>query len=274
MIEALDHLAIAVDALGPAALAYEALLGHAAAREAPQGGAERAWFHLPNISLELIAPAGDGPAGDRVRARLAETGEGLWLMAFAAEDLAATGRTLARRGVATAPAPGSASGALMADAASVGDLGMVFVPAAPPRAPSPVIGDPLASMAGLDHVVIQTPNPDRAAALYGARLGLDLRLDRTNPQWGNRLMFFRCGGLVIEIGHGLAGGVSDAPDRFGGLAWRAADPVAVQARLAGLGCNVSEVRPGRKPGTHIFTVRDGTCGVPTVVLSVEPHDRT
>ncbi len=121
-------------------------------------------------------------------------------------------------------------------------------------------------------MVIQTPNPDRAAALYGARLGLDLRLDRTNPQWGNRLLFFRSGGLVIEIGHGLAGGVSDGPDRFGGLAWRAADPVAVQARLAAAGFNVSEVRPGRKPGTHIFTVRDRTCGVPTVVLSLEGRD--
>jgi catechol 2,3-dioxygenase-like lactoylglutathione lyase family enzyme len=132
-----------------------------------------------------------------------------------------------------------------------------------------VIGEAAAAMAGLDHVVIQTPNPDRAAALYGARLGLDLRLDRTNPQWGNRLLFFRCGGTVIEIGHGLAAGVSDGPDRFGGLAWRAADPVAVQARLAAAGFNVSEVRPGRKPGTHIFTVRDRTCGVPTVVLSLE-----
>ena len=272
MIDALDHLAIATGDLGAAVVAYEALLGHTAAREAPHGGAERAWFHLPNVSLELIAPEGDGPAGDRVRARLAQAGEGLWLMAFAAGDLAAAGRTLARRGVATMPVEGSVNGALMAESAGVGGLGMVFVGPASGRVPSPVIGDPAAAIAGLDHVVIQTPNPDRAAALYGARLGLDLRLDRTNPQWGNRLLFFRSGGLVIEIGHGLAGGVSDGPDRFGGLAWRAADPVAVQARLAAAGFNVSEVRPGRKPGTHIFTVRDRTCGVPTVVLSLEGRD--
>ena len=269
MIKAVDHLAIATGELEPAVVAYEALLGHAAARESPRDGAERAWFHLPNLSLELIASAGDGGAGERVRARLAEAGEGLWLMAFAAEDLAAASRSLARRGVPTSPAEGSDSGALMAEAASVGGLGMVFVPTASGRTPSPIIGDPAAAVAGLDHVVIQTPNPDRAAALYGARLGLDLRLDRTNSQWGNRLLFFRCGGMVIEIGHGLAAGVSDGPDRFGGLAWRVADPVAMQARLAAAGFNVSEVRPGRKPGTHIFTVRDRTCGVPTVVLSVE-----
>ena len=28
----------------------------------------------------------------------------------------------------------------------------------------------------------------------------------------------------------------------------------------------TEVRDGRKPGTRVFTVRDGTCGVPTLVL--------
>ena len=274
MIKTLDHLVLATGDLEPAVAAYEALLGHAAIREPPRGGAERAWFHLPNIALELIAPSGDGPAGDRVRARLAEAGEGLWLMAFAAEDLAAAGRALGRRGVATTPVEASPAGALIADSASVSGLGLVFVPAGPARAPSPVIGDPAAAMAGLDHVVIHTPNPDRAAALYGARLGLDLRLDRTNPQWGNRLLFFRCGGLVIEIGHGLAAGVSDGPDRFGGLAWRAADPAAVQARLAAAGFNVSEVRPGRKPGTQIFTVRDRTCGAPTVVLSFESNDQT
>src|SRR5206468_240833 len=84
----------------------------------------------------------------------------------------------------------------------------------------------------LDHVVINTPNPDRALALYGARLGLDFRLDRSNPEWGSRLLFFRCGDSVVEIGAGLKSPVSDAPDRLTGLAWRGADPQAAQARLA------------------------------------------
>ena len=38
--------------------------------------------------------------------------------------------------------------------------------------------------------------------------------------------------------------------------------------LAGAGLDVSEVRAGMKPGTRVFTVRDGTCGVPT--LMIEP----
>ena len=44
-----------------------------------------------------------------------------------------------------------------------------------------------ASITALDHVVIRTPHPERA--IYAGRLGLDLRLDRSNPDWGSRLLF-------------------------------------------------------------------------------------
>jgi catechol 2,3-dioxygenase-like lactoylglutathione lyase family enzyme len=119
---------------------------------------------------------------------------------------------------------------------------------------------------GLDHVVIRTPDPERAAALYGARLGLDMRLDRSNPAWGARLMFFRCGDLIVELAHDLRTGVSAGPDRLWGLSWRTDEPSAAISRLRGAGLDVSEARPGRKPGTHVFTVRHGTCGVPTLML--------
>jgi hypothetical protein len=29
---------------------------------------------------------------------------------------------------------------------------------------------------------------------------------------------------------------------------------------------VSEVRPGRKPGTRVLTVRNGTCSIPTLLV--------
>jgi hypothetical protein len=35
---------------------------------------------------------------------------------------------------------------------------------------------------------------------------------------------------------------------------------------------VSEVRDGRKPGTRVFSVRDGTCGVPTLILRDPSRD--
>ena len=50
------------------------------------------------------------------------------------------------------------------------------------------------------------------------------------------------------------------------MSWRVADIDATRARLVAAGLDVSEVRNGRKPGTRIMTVRNGTCGIPTVLL--------
>ena len=104
---------------------------------------------------------------------------------------------------------------------------------------------------------------------YGGRLGLDMRLDRSNPAWGARLMFFRCGDLVVEIAHSLRDGVSDAEDSFGGLSWRVPDIEAAHARLSSQGFALSPVRTGRRPGSQVCTIRDGTFGVPTILLGVE-----
>jgi catechol 2,3-dioxygenase-like lactoylglutathione lyase family enzyme len=127
---------------------------------------------------------------------------------------------------------------------------------------------PLGHVHALDHLVINTPNPDRAMALYGAKLGLRLALDRTAPEWGVRLIFFRTGGLTVEIAHRL-GQAEDpsGPDSIWGLTWRVGDIEAAHDRLTRSGFNVSEVRSGRRPGTRVFTVRDGTMGVPTLFIS-------
>jgi catechol 2,3-dioxygenase-like lactoylglutathione lyase family enzyme len=121
----------------------------------------------------------------------------------------------------------------------------------------------------MDHVVVSTPDPERAAALYVARLGLDMALDRSHPDWG-RLMFFRCGDVVVEVTHRPAK-PADPPrdirhDRLRGICWRVADIDATHARLVQAGVDVSDVRTGRKPGTRVMTVRNGTCGVPTLLV--------
>jgi catechol 2,3-dioxygenase-like lactoylglutathione lyase family enzyme len=132
--------------------------------------------------------------------------------------------------------------------------------------PSPCTDDEAACVSGLDHVVIRTPNPERAIAFYAGRLGLDLRLDRSNPKWASRLLFFRCGDLVVEIAHDLKKGVSDAPDDLWGLSWRVPDIDKANTRLKTAGIEVSETRDGRRPGSRVFTVKNGTAGVPTIVI--------
>ena len=116
--------------------------------------------------------------------------------------------------------------------------------------------------------MISTEDPERAAALYGARLGLDMALDRSHQDWG-RLMFFRCGDLIVEVVHRPVGRRPDdaSHDKLWGLSWRVADADATRARLAGRHRGF-RVRAGRKPGTRVVSVRSGTCGIHT--LLVEP----
>jgi catechol 2,3-dioxygenase-like lactoylglutathione lyase family enzyme len=145
----------------------------------------------------------------------------------------------------------------------------IFLIEEAPWPASPFNGEEAAAVSGLHHVVINTPNPERAAAFYGARLGLEMRLDRANPDWGTRLMFFRCGDTVVEVAHSLKEGVRDGPDAPWGLSWRVGDVDAAHARMAAAGFGVSDVRTGRKPGTRVFTIRDAPASVPTLVLGVD-----
>jgi catechol 2,3-dioxygenase-like lactoylglutathione lyase family enzyme len=122
----------------------------------------------------------------------------------------------------------------------------------------------------LDHVVVSTEDPERAAALYGARLGLDMALDRSHQEWG-QLMFFRCGDLIVELVRRPVAGSDQAHDKLWGLSWRVADITATRARLIGAGIDVSEVRNGRKPGTRVISVRSGACGIHTLLLQRTPR---
>lgn len=278
MIAGLDHVVVAVRDLRAAVADYETLLGRAASwqAEAPGGGAEAAAFGLANVAVELIAPSGDGPGAERLRAVLDTQGEGLASMAFAVDDLEAAHRRLGRVGLAPEPiiaagAADRASGQVRrwrrtrASTEATGGV-RIFLVQGDPVPPSALVGAEPAAVAALDHVVIRTPDPDRAAGLYGARLGLDLRLDRSSQEWGARLLFFRCGDLIVEIAHDLAAGVSAGPDRLHGLSWRVPDAEAARRRLHAARVDVSPVRAGRKAGTRVLTVRDRTGGVPTLLL--------
>jgi hypothetical protein len=82
-----------------------------------------------------------------------------------------------------------------------------------------------------------------------------------------RLVFFRVGGVTIEIANPLdANAAPKDGDRLWGLSWRVPDADAAHARLTAAGVDVSPVRKGRKPGTRVLSIQAGTCGVPTLML--------
>lgn len=279
MITGLDHVALVVRDLDAAVEGYARLFGVAPDWIGRGGGVRQAWFQFPNMALDLIAPEGEGPFADGIRTHLDSAGEGVWALAFASDDLAGDVKLLTRRGIpASEPAPMRTKAddgrvrewlGSSLDPQATGGLRILLM--AKPDQPFPLAAPAAeAPITELDHVVVMTPNVDRALAIYGAKLGLDLRLDRENPKWNARQLFFRCGDSVIEMGARIGIPATDEPDRSGGLAWRVAEPHAAQARIAAAGFDVSEVRVGRKPGTHVFTVRNAPAGVPTILLSASP----
>ena len=279
MIVGLDHVVILVRDIEAGAAAYAALLGRKPAWRSADEGSESVLFTLANMSAELLAPAGSGIAADRIRAVLEQDGEGLASLCFRVDDIAGLRRRMDRlglrpEGIADGDSRDAAAGRSLrwtrTRAATDATFGvrLFFLEMAGARPGSDAIAD--APVTSLDHVVVETAEPDRAAALYGARLGLDMRLDRSHPDWG-RLMFFRCGDLIVETVCRAGKRIDPQRDRLWGLSWRVDDIEAARTRMLAAGIDVSEARKGRKPGTMVATIRDGTCGVPTLLLQPAPQ---
>ncbi|EKS39639.1 VOC family protein [Afipia broomeae] len=281
MITGLDHAVVLVRDIEAGVAGYQTLLGRAPVWRAQSDGAATAIFVLNNTSLELMAPAGEGEAAGRVRAALEKQGEGLASLAFEVGDIEKAHHRLTRLGLAPEAISDGASTNLAsgrtltwkrtrASAESTHGIRLFFLQRGERLARSPEIAP--ASVEMLDHLVIATPDPERTAALYGARLGFDMKLDRTIEALGTRFLFFRTGGLVFEVIHRLKDGRSDGPDKIYGVSWRVADVAATRSRLEKAGLEVSELREGRKPGTQVFTVRTGTFGVPTIVIQQDKRE--
>ena len=278
MITGLDHVLIVCPSIDDGETAYSTLLGREPDwRSHDPGGSATVIFQLENTALEIMSPTGGGPLARRLHAMIEQDGVGLKTLVFHSDDLAGDRAALDRRGLrpdeivaneSVDPRSGRArywSRMRLDDSTTHG----VRIFCLNRKAP-----DPLAYksqkpdiVSGLDHVVINTANPDRAVALYGARLGLRLALDRSSPDWDMRLMFFRIGGMTVELAHKISTGVGNQPDRLWGLSWKVPDLEAAHARLVKEGIGVTPIRAGRRVGTKVFSVRDGTLGIPTLVIA-------
>ena len=278
MITGLDHVVVLLEDIKAGASVYETLFARAPSWQYSGDGTDRVLFTLDNTTLELVAPSGSGDTADRIRSVIKLEGEGLASICFATSDIARMHRRLER--VALAPDPitevesrDSASGAPLrwkrtrAKTELTRGVRMFFLELGGERPRSAATTD--TPLLGLDHVVVSTGDPERAAALYGARLGLDLALDRTHQDWG-QLMFFRCGDLIVEVVRRPVAGTDLIHDKLWGLSWRVANIDATRERLVAAGVEASEVRMGRKPGTRVMSLRSGTCGIHTLLLERTP----
>ncbi len=280
MITGLDHVLIVCASAEEGEDVYSALLGRDPDwRATDTAGSATVIFQLENIALEIMSPSGGGPLARRLHTMIESDGAGLKSLVFASDNLEQDRGPLDRRGLkpevitqgeSVDPYTGRARywSRLRLDESCTHGV-RIFALQRRPNDPLTYAPADASAVSGIDHVVINTPNPDRAAALYGARLGLRLALDRSNPDWDMRLLFFRIGGITVELAHRLSAGASNQPDRLWGLSWRVPDIDAAHARLEKAGLAITSIRSGRRPGSRVFTVRDGTLGVPTLILSAE-----
>ena len=283
LLNGLDHVVVGVRDLEAAAATYSALLGREPSwrGEHAQLGTGNALFRLRNTYLELLAPTGEGEFARDLEARIERDGEGLLALAFATDDADACAAALRERGLPAAdPIDGegrdTSSGVvrrwrnvLLPERATRG----LFLFAIEHRSPAEAlplaepIGDEQAAASGIDHVVVRSSEPDACRDLYAERLGIRLALDRSFEERGVRLMFFRIGGVTLEVAAPLGPAVDpDARDRLWGLAYWIPDVAAGRKRVADAGFDVSDVRPGNKPGTRVCTVRDQPHGVATLLI--------
>ncbi|MEO0815726.1 MAG: VOC family protein [Pseudomonadota bacterium] len=282
VIAALDHVVLICPDLAEGIKDYTCVFGrgpdwHA---EDTESGTAIAQFRTHNCALELMAPHGAGPVGDRLNELLSKGGPRLTSLAFMTEQIEDAHHTFQRRGLGPSDISGGKAVHVetgqtrawcrtrLADAACAGVKTFVVQHDALFQTPK----QPAGGIASLDHLVINTPNPERATAHYGARLGLRLALDRTAEQWNTRFLFFRVGDLTLEVIHRLDQTNDPAGnDTIWGITWAVDDLGAAHARLSADGADVSEIRTGRKPGSRVFTLRNKTLGVPTLFIAHTPR---
>ena len=116
----------------------------------------------------------------------------------------------------------------------------------------------------VDHLVLQTVDASRCIELFGSQLGIRLALDKTVPEWGGRMLFFRAGKLTLEVIESSAEPI--AADTFWGIAYRCPDIEGTARQLAGRGVALSSIRAGRKQGTRVATIRSHCLGIPSLLI--------
>lgn len=275
MITSLDHFVLVCPDIETATSDYQLLLGEDPVWRAETADTASSVFAVGNTAIELLAPNGDGEIATKLK-EMTKDGAVLTSLVYRSDNLAQDHHEMKRRGlspddISEGESTNEDSGASRSwqrfrvpDQVMAGIKTFILQTDAPLIAAHPSPG----SATALDHLVINTPNPERAVANYGARLGLRFALDRTAEQWKTRFLFFRLSGLTLEVINRLGEDQNpDDPDHIWGLTWETDNLAAAQARLKNAGRDVSEIRTGRKPGSEVFTVRNGTQDVPTLFIA-------
>ena len=276
MLDSVDHIIIAVEDISVSVENYTKILGFPPTWKGvhPGQGTENALFPLENLYVELLASNGEGPGSDMIKSFIELNGEGLCGIALNTSDIEAARNKLVAEGVDIGNfIEGEGKDE---DSGEIRTWKNLFLPFSLTRGlftfliqheegSIPNHRDEFdAAVTRLDHVVINTNDPEGIISLYRDTFGIRLALDQTVEQWGGRMLFFRLNHTTLEV---IAKENGEQPeDSLWGLAWVVTDIRETYARLISEGLEVTDVKEGRKPNTLVATVKSSTCNIPTLLI--------
>jgi hypothetical protein len=228
MAKKFDRITLAVPELSAASAQYQQLFGLPPFIHGTPQGELVAWWGLPNTVIELVQCVIDKPQ--------------LQSIVFSAPEAERTEASLANSlGLNIQLGDGRSTAEFRLDhpQAQCTDL-------------------------SVDHIVLRTDDAQACIDLFAAELGIRLALDKTAPDWGGRMLFFRTGKLTLEVIE--SGGDATSGNLFWGLAYQCRDLADTLRTLGERGVAVSAMREGRKPGTLVATIKSHHLEIPTLLI--------
>ena len=276
MIKSIDHILVAVKDLEKAVKDYSLVFGFDPTWQGnhPSLGTKNALFPLDNLYFELIAVNDEGPLAEAVSEHIEKNGESIFGLALGTDNIKKAKNELS---------VSFNTDLEISDGKGVNNISNeerhwrnIFIPKKFSRGiftlliqhtkgnlPKHEISDE-SFISRMDHVVINSNDPDGLIDLYRDKYGIRLALDQFVEQWGGRMLFFRTNHTTIEaIGIKKEG----SPEDFlWGLAWTTKDIKRTHKRLVDAGVSITDIKDGRKPKTLVATIKSHCSEVPTLLI--------
>ncbi len=276
MFKKLDHLIVAVTNLEDAKKNYKKLFGISPIWEGTNQdlGTSNALFYFDNIYFELLSSSGNGLGADLVNRRLEEQGEGLFGIAFAANNIDLVKNSFEKKGFLVRDISNGEEtnisnkktrrwkSLLLPRELSRGIFSFVieYIGGKLPQLKELNASSPHK----LDHVVINTNDADGFIKIYRDTFNIRLALDKFIEHWQKRMLFFRLNKTTIEV---IEQKDDLKPnDKMWGLAWEINDIEKAHARLVAEGIEVTPVQKGIKEKTLVATIKSHNHNVPTLLI--------
>ena len=106
------------------------------------------------------------------------------------------------------------------------------------------------NLSKVNQLVIQTESPESIKDIFEKKLSIRLALDKTFKEWAGRMLFFRLGGVTLEV---IEGKDIKQNSKYFGIGWHADNYNKCYNDLLKDGFRLSEIRTGRKKGTLVST---------------------